>query len=78
MFFFQFFCFYFCHFCFVFLGFFLSGGGDLKKTCNSYFCITVNPQKSSVMNVCLMKLLKNIAVTKKVTVCFNNLIEEKF
>ena len=44
----------------------------LKETRNSYFCV---PQKSSV-NVCLMKILKSTA-TKKVTVCFYSLGEEK-
>ena len=43
---------------------------------NVRFMFLCNPQKSLV-NVCLMKILKS-TVTKKVIVCFYNLGEENF
>ena len=50
------------------------GNITLKKTGNSYFCVT---QKKSSFNVCPIKILKS-TVIKKVTVCFYNLGEENF
>ena len=43
---------------------------------NAQFVILCNPQKSLV-NVCLMKLLKS-TVTKQVIMCFYNLGEKNF
>ena len=47
---------------------------DIKG--NAQLIFLCNPQKSLV-NVCLMKMLKR-TVTKKVIVCFDNLDEENF
>ena len=51
----------------------------LKKTRNSYFCVTslVTQNQKSLVNVCLMKIVKS-TVTKKVILHFNNLGEENF
>ena len=43
---------------------------------NAQFIFLCNPRKSLV-NACLMKILKNIVKKSKVTVCFYNLGEEK-
>ena len=44
---------------------------------NAEFSFLCNPQKSSIYDVCLVKILKHI-VTKKVIECFYNLGEENF
>ena len=48
--------------------------GLIKK--DAQFIVLHNPPKS-LINVCLMKILKS-TVTKKVVVCFYNLGEENF
>ena len=52
-----------------------AGNQPLKETGNSYFCVA--PQKTMV-NVCLMKSVKNQCQKQKEILCFYNLGEENF
>ena len=49
---------------------------DLAIKGNAQFILLCNSQKS-LLNVCLMKVLKS-TVTKKVILCFDNLDEKSF